>query len=328
MRRRRAERCLVKAEVALEAGFLDDARGSIEEARRLDAATPGLDDLHGRVLLASLRADASPAPSRGRRRLLVAGACAALTVGAAFAWLTLAPAEAPTTAGEAAPAPAPLGADARVPARPDVVGIRHEDVVARVTTYEPAPRLTQTTLTAPTVAPDESTASAPPSVSSEITGAPDLPVIPLAMPEALPASPPPPVVPAMRNIDSSSPVESAYAPPPAPSAPAPVDERARVRSVLSRYEAAYSGLDASAARAVWPGVNERALAQAFDALRSQSLSLGRCDVEVSGSIARAECAGSASWTPKIGTGRTEPRRWAFDLRNASGSWQIVRAQVH
>jgi hypothetical protein len=74
-------------------------------------------------------------------------------------------------------------------------------------------------------------------------------------------------------------------------------------------------------------VNERALAQAFDALRSQSLSLGRCDVEVTGSIARAECAGSASFTPKIGSGRTEPRRWAFDLRNASGAWQIVRADV-
>jgi hypothetical protein len=100
-----------------------------------------------------------------------------------------------------------------------------------------------------------------------------------------------------------------------------------VRSVLSRFEAAYSGLDASAAHAVYPGVDQDKLARAFNGLESQNVSLGPCDVTVEGSVARAECVGSATWTPKVGSGRTEARRWAFDLKNASGLWQIVRTDV-
>ncbi|MBA3887587.1 MAG: hypothetical protein H0X67_17925 [Acidobacteria bacterium] len=103
---------------------------------------------------------------------------------------------------------------------------------------------------------------------------------------------------------------------------------ARVRAVLSRYEAAYTGLDAAAARAVWPAVNERALARAFDGLQSQRVSLEQCDVSVSGGSAKAVCAGNATWVPKVGGGgRTEARRWSFDLRNSSGDWQIVRAEA-
>jgi hypothetical protein len=101
-----------------------------------------------------------------------------------------------------------------------------------------------------------------------------------------------------------------------------------VRAVLARYEAAYSGLDAAAARAVWPGVDERALARAFDGLQSQRLSLGRCDVLVTGLTARADCAGSASWTPKVGGGgRTQARRWRFELQNAGTGWLITRAEA-
>ena len=47
---------------------------------------------------------------------------------------------------------------------------------------------------------------------------------------------------------------------------------------------------------VWPGVNQRALANAFQGLSAQTVSLGRCDVRVNGATARAECAGTASWT--------------------------------
>jgi len=107
-----------------------------------------------------------------------------------------------------------------------------------------------------------------------------------------------------------------------------VDESALVRAVLAGYEAAYSRLDASAARAVWPGVDERALARAFDGLQAQRLSLGRCEVSVNGGTARADCSGSATWTPKIGGGgRTQNRRWRFDLENAAGRWHISRAEA-
>jgi hypothetical protein len=128
------------------------------------------------------------------------------------------------------------------------------------------------------------------------------------------------------------------APEPAPAAPsrarspepaaAVVDPQAAIRATLSRYEAAYSRLNVSAARAVWPTVDDRALARAFDGLASQRVALDKCDVAVSGTTARATCSGSADWTPKVGGGqRHQNRRWAFDLANAGGTWQIVRAET-
>jgi hypothetical protein len=101
-----------------------------------------------------------------------------------------------------------------------------------------------------------------------------------------------------------------------------------VRAVLSRYEAAYSALDAAAASAVWPGVDRRALTSAFQALSSQSVSLGRCDVRVTGEGAQADCKGTARWQPKVGGGpQTAARQWRFELRNAGGDWIITRATV-
>jgi hypothetical protein len=105
-----------------------------------------------------------------------------------------------------------------------------------------------------------------------------------------------------------------------------VDPKAGIRATLARFEAAYSRLDASAAHDVWPAVDERALAHAFDGLASQRVSLGTCDVTLNGASARATCSGRAAWTPKVGGGqRTESRQWTFDLKNADGTWRITRA---
>jgi hypothetical protein len=105
------------------------------------------------------------------------------------------------------------------------------------------------------------------------------------------------------------------------------DERL-VRAALSRYEAAYSGLDAAAARAVWPSVDQRALTRAFQGLQSQQVTLGRCDVRLNGASAQAECSGTAQWTPKVGGGvQKAARRWRFDLKNTGSDWVIVQAGV-
>jgi hypothetical protein len=105
-------------------------------------------------------------------------------------------------------------------------------------------------------------------------------------------------------------------------------DSAAIRRALARYEAAYSDLDVSAARAVWPTLDQRALARAFDGLAMQRISLNDCDVVVTGATARATCAGTAAWTAKVGGGRrTQARRWAFQLKNADGTWQIVRADT-
>jgi hypothetical protein len=104
------------------------------------------------------------------------------------------------------------------------------------------------------------------------------------------------------------------------------DESSVVRSVLRRYESAYSNLDAAEASAVWPAVNRGKLARAFEGLASQRVSLGSCDVTVNGVAARAVCSGSATWEPKVGGGlRTEPRRWSFDLLKSGEAWRIERA---
>lgn len=151
----------------------------------------------------------------------------------------------------------------------------------------------------------------------------------------LPAAPPPrsatrePVAPGTGLAPVSlpaAPVETPAPPPAAPPAEPVVDERPRVRAALSRYESAYSSLDASAAHDVWPAVDLRALERAFSDLASQRVSLGRCDLSIAGTTAHAQCSGTASWTPKVGGGvRTQNRRWLFDLTKSGDEWQIVRA---
>jgi hypothetical protein len=101
-----------------------------------------------------------------------------------------------------------------------------------------------------------------------------------------------------------------------------------VRATLLRYESGYSRLDVNAVTAVWPAIDRRALARAFEGLSSQEVTLGSCEVRIVGESAIADCAGSATWTPKVG-GRSQKqaRRWQFRLRNAEAGWQIVSATV-
>ena len=123
----------------------------------------------------------------------------------------------------------------------------------------------------------------------------------------------------------------AQAPAALPSAPprAVPDDDALVRTTLQRYRAAYDDLDAGSARAVWPAVDQGALARAFESLASQRLTFDACSVEVAGRDARAVCHGSARYVPKIGSRepRVEPRVWTFTLRKAGDAWQIESARA-
>jgi hypothetical protein len=100
--------------------------------------------------------------------------------------------------------------------------------------------------------------------------------------------------------------------------------RSAVASVLQRYAAAFSSLDVGEVKAVWPDVNEGALARAFSTLQDQRFDLGECDIWVTGASAVASCAGRASYTPKIGNRkpRSEPREWTFYLRQEGPQWSI------
>jgi hypothetical protein len=96
------------------------------------------------------------------------------------------------------------------------------------------------------------------------------------------------------------------------------------------YAEAYERLDASAARRIWPSVDERALARAFAGLQSQGITFERCQTEVNGSQALAVCSGRARYVPKVGPrdALTARRQWTFHLRRAGdNSWQIASAEV-
>ncbi|MCU1381405.1 MAG: hypothetical protein JWL71_102, partial [Acidobacteria bacterium] len=158
---------------------------------------------------------------------------------------------------------------------------------------------------------------------------------------ALPGSlrPMPPPVESAPVIRASEPAravnESAVATPislpmvaAAPRIQAP-DDNVLVKQVLQRYRTAYEGLDAQSAQAVWPAVNEAALARAFDGLESQSLTFDACDVRLRGEAATATCHGSARYVTKIGSRdpRIEPRVWNFTLRKAGSDWKIDSARA-
>lgn len=109
-----------------------------------------------------------------------------------------------------------------------------------------------------------------------------------------------------------------------PAAAAPVPDQGGVEAVLRRYASAYRALDASAARAVWPSVDEKALARAFQNLSSQDVSFDDCDIDIRGEVANASCRGLASYVGKVGSRepRTESRTWQFELRRDGAAWLI------
>jgi hypothetical protein len=113
------------------------------------------------------------------------------------------------------------------------------------------------------------------------------------------------------------------------SVPSGADQQMRVQEVLRRYARAYGQLDASAARAVWPSVDERALARAFQYLSSQQVSFDDCEIDIRDAVANASCRGQASYVPKVGRReqRTEPRTWRFELHRDGDAWTIENVDM-
>jgi len=197
-------------------------------------------------------------------------------------------------------------------------------------------RSISSTASAPVALPptDERLSPAPVARSPEATDGPPAALTPLTIdlpretPPALPGPAAAPPTPLTAGTDALSPPPATTAASGAIAPSAVAHDERLVRAALSRYEAAYSGLDAAAARAVWPSVDQRALTRAFQGLESQQVALGRCDVRLNGASAQAECSGTAQWTPKVGGGvQKAARRWRFDLKNTGSDWVIVQAGV-
>jgi hypothetical protein len=399
MRKRRIERCLLRASVALEAGVLEDARESIEEARRLSPDDPDVEQLaqdlvraeHPPPVTATEPLQEERAAPAARR--LAAAAVLTVSCGVGGWWWTSARHAAPPEHLEAAAVSGPIVQPASAtPADEPSVRVSEMAVAAPVViTDSRAPEPPSTSATAASASRVESPAASASPPTRDVPARAQLPAAPAAIssrpdtgnpgldprtdrsertfatpparagvstlpapgPSAaaptiapkldvlpdLPETPPPAprVIAGADGInapDSAARIPTTVAPAPAPvtpaaaAAPAPParSEEQNIRAVLSRYESAYSRLDAAAAGSVWPGVNERALASAFQGLSAQTISLGQCDIRVSSGTAHAECSGNARWTPKVGGGtQSAARQWRFDLRNAGGSWVITQA---
>ena len=179
----------------------------------------------------------------------------------------------------------------------------------------PRPATVSTPGTAPTQ---------PPAVSSPATAT-----------AAPPATTPPPVAP------RSEPPATATPPASTPASPAPVEQplvketketkdnvsaadRRGVETIVGRYRDAFTNLDASAVRAVWPSANEKQLARAFGQLQDQRLEFHACDFDIKDAVAAATCTGVAVYVPKVGNKnpRFDDRRWVFTLKRAQGGWVI------
>jgi hypothetical protein len=175
---------------------------------------------------------------------------------------------------------------------------------------------------------------APPNVPRELQPPPGAIVERAWEPPPFPPSRPPVETAAASPAPASS-LNASAAPPAAGRAGAgsatavEVDESSLVRDVLRRYQTAYDRLDAGLAHAVWPAVNEAALARAFGDLESQSITFNNCDVRLRADTAAAVCTGSARYTPKVGSRepRVEPRVWNFTLRKRAGGWLIETARA-
>jgi hypothetical protein len=137
-------------------------------------------------------------------------------------------------------------------------------------------------------------------------------------------------------IGESVPLEAAFATPPSPpgvstlpsSAAGPTEEQ-QIAATLHRYAAAYQDLDANAARTVWPTVDQRALARAFESLELQQFTFDECDVRVVYREASAACRGSVTYVPKVGsrTAHRDDRQWNFELQKQQDVWLITRATM-
>ena len=189
-----------------------------------------------------------------------------------------------------------------------------------------APRLAPSpvTTTPPPAAPPSTTRSTTGSTAAS-TAAP--PVTTASSTATLPS-----LTPAAAPQVAVSAAAPAATPPPAPPPPAASrveTQRAAVQSVLGRYASAFSTLDATRAKAVWPTVNQRNLERAFDSLEQQEFTLGECDIMVLPPRALASCDGTARYTPKVGNrkARTESRQWTFQLRQNADEWTIENVQA-
>jgi len=307
VRRRRVERRIDAAHVALEQGQLGDAQAAINE---LIALAPDLPELSQLTTRFEELHHPAVAPARHGHGRWLAAAVFMVTVFGLWGQGELPAGERgrpPVETLTPSPIEDPTGLGLAEPGPPE----QYVNVPAEKISTSPAPHL---------------------QVHGKQIDTPAAPAVP--PPQQLVVAPGPleerPAVAAVAASSAPTP------PAPSPAAAGPVvpvipvinDERL-VEQALQRYRRAYEGLDAQSAQAVYPAVNEAALARAFDGLVSQSLVFDACDIQLLGGSATATCRGTARYVAKVGKREpvSEPRLWSFTLRKGPDDWIIEKARV-
>jgi hypothetical protein len=322
-KRRRVDRRIDAARIALEQQRLKAAAAALDEVIELDPNLPELAELTARF------DELRRATATHHRGPWIAAAVVFAGALLGGSWLQDSAPILSRQTVSAAPLPEPLMPIVPISEPLPVAGTTGENARAELPAPAPTPTRTVAGLRAPdspaAVSPNSlrvvplpvETASPPVRVADTAHVAPEPAAI---VPVSAPAAP--------ASASVSAPVSAPVAAPIPPSVAMP-DDRGLIRETLQRYRSAYDGLDARSAQAVWPAVNEAALARAFDGLASQSLTFDACDVRLRGEAATATCHGSARYVTKLGNRdpRVEPRVWNFTLRKTGGDWKIDSARA-
>jgi hypothetical protein len=269
---------------------------------------------------------------------IVAASAAAFALGVLIAWVVVRSFDTPPVSVATNP---PAGAESTTPAAPPPAPAPSTATTPSTPVASPAAASPPVSPAVPTPAIEtgrtpiratEAVATPPapriPAEPARTAAVPEPVVPPIAVPVPLPAPSvvtappvvpaPPPVAPAVAAPAAAPPAVAA-----ASRAAAAVDQTAVIEAV-QEYAQAYGAMDVSAAAAVWPSVDRRALARAFGTLKSQELELGNCEVTIAEGSATARCRGTVAYVRKVGdqTPRTGRQEWVFKMRKIGDEWII------
>ena len=96
-----------------------------------------------------------------------------------------------------------------------------------------------------------------------------------------------------------------------------------MKGVVQEYVDAYSRLDVSAVKRVFPGVDEESLARVFSQLNSQTAQLEYQSVSISGATATVTGTWSVVAESKLGRPSGTTTQVTLRLERNSGTWVIV-----
>ena len=106
-------------------------------------------------------------------------------------------------------------------------------------------------------------------------------------------------------------------------------ERQIILDIVNAYSRAFERLDARAAKAVSPSIDDRRLQKAFARLEGQKLRFEDCRLSIEGAAANARCLAHGSFTPKIGSRviHMTGQQWTFNFSQSESGWQIVKTTI-